>query len=57
MLVLGLIGVLLIAAVAVAAAALLRAVRGDLVSLRLDSGNQLAERNAEVDRRLGLHER
>jgi DNA recombination protein RmuC len=50
MVVLGLIVVL--AAVAGAAVVILRAVRTELGALRDDSGSQLAERNAEVDRRL-----
>ena len=50
MVVLGLIAVL--AAVAGAAVVVLRALRVELVALRDASGSQLAERSAEVDRRL-----
>jgi DNA recombination protein RmuC len=50
MLVLGLLVV--VAAVAGAAVVILRALRGELGALRDTSGSQLAERNAEVDRRL-----
>jgi DNA recombination protein RmuC len=50
MVVLGLLVV--VAAVAGAAVVILRALRGELGALRDASGSQLAERNAEVDRRL-----
>jgi DNA recombination protein RmuC len=50
MVVLGLIVVL--ATVVAAAVLLLRTLRGELVALRDASGSQLADRNAEVDRRL-----
>ena len=50
MVVLGLIAVL--AAVVAAAVVFLRTLRTELVALRDASGSQLAERNAEVDRRL-----
>jgi DNA recombination protein RmuC len=45
--------VVIVVLLVVAAAALVLVLRTELARLRVDSGAQLAERNAEVDRRLG----